>query len=66
MILSVLITVAGGALILAGVTAPAPWAGTLIGLALAVIGYVRIGRELEDRREARRRERRPGYITRRD
>lgn len=63
MTVAVLMLAVGVVLVVGGAMAPAPWVGTLVGVALVVAGWVRVELELEDRRAARRRARRPGYIT---
>jgi hypothetical protein len=64
--LATVLLVAGVALAAYGVTSPAPWIGTFVGVALAVAGYVRLEDTRAARREARRRARRPGYIDRQE
>lgn len=60
---AVVLIVWGIVLVTVGVTAPGAWAGTFAGLVLVAIGYLVLDGWLIDRRERRRRERRPGYIT---
>lgn len=61
--LAIVLLVVGVALAGVGATSPGPWVGSLVGVFLAVAGYMRLGAALDVRREARRRARRPGYIT---
>lgn len=54
----------GAALVVVGVMAPGAWAGTFVGLLIAAVGWLLLDGWLHDRRDRRRRARRPGYIDR--
>lgn len=60
----ILLLLFGLALAVVGMTAPGAWAGTFVGLLIGAVGWLLLDGWLHDRRERRRRERRPGYIDR--